>query len=100
MCPAARKIASLADEEVKVWMLYDMQSLPSWTRGRLVLIGDAAHPFLPCTIDANSSPSKPSSQKLIESQSWVKAAQWRSKTPCASRAFFPKPHPHPKSKED
>jgi 2-polyprenyl-6-methoxyphenol hydroxylase-like FAD-dependent oxidoreductase len=54
MCPAAREIVSLADEEVKVWVLYDMQSLPSWTQGRLVLIGDAAHPFLPCTIDANS----------------------------------------------
>lgn len=25
-----------------------MQSLPTWTRDRLVLIGDAAHPFLPC----------------------------------------------------
>lgn len=25
-----------------------MQSLPTWTKDRLVLIGDAAHPFLPC----------------------------------------------------
>jgi salicylate hydroxylase len=50
MCPAARKIVSLADSDVKVWVLYDMQSLPTWTRERLVLIGDAAHPFLPCTI--------------------------------------------------
>jgi salicylate hydroxylase len=49
MCPAARKIVSLADSDVKVWVLYDMQSLPTWTRQRLVLIGDAAHPFLPCT---------------------------------------------------
>jgi salicylate hydroxylase len=49
MCPAARKIVALAPADVKVWVLYDMQALPSWTRERLVLIGDAAHPFLPCT---------------------------------------------------
>jgi hypothetical protein len=54
MCPAARKIVSLADTDVKVWVLYDMQSLPTWTRQRLVLIGDAAHPFLPCIYKANS----------------------------------------------
>lgn len=49
MCPAARKIVALAPADVKVWVLYDMRALPSWTRERLVLIGDAAHPFLPCT---------------------------------------------------
>ncbi|KAK4551894.1 hypothetical protein LTR86_010795 [Recurvomyces mirabilis] len=32
---------------VKVYPLFDMYSLPTFVRGRLALIGDAAHPFLP-----------------------------------------------------
>jgi len=29
------------------WALYDREPLPSWTCGRLTLLGDAAHPMLP-----------------------------------------------------
>jgi salicylate hydroxylase len=29
------------------WGLYDRRPLPSWTNGRLALLGDAAHPMLP-----------------------------------------------------
>ncbi|KAL2134904.1 hypothetical protein VTI74DRAFT_10539 [Chaetomium olivicolor] len=32
---------------LKVWQLMDMETLPTWTSGRLALLGDAAHPFLP-----------------------------------------------------
>lgn len=32
---------------VKVWQLMDMDKLPSWTSGKLALLGDAAHPFTP-----------------------------------------------------
>jgi salicylate hydroxylase len=29
------------------WGLYDREPLPTWTAGRLTLLGDAAHPMLP-----------------------------------------------------
>jgi salicylate hydroxylase len=29
------------------WALYDRDPLPRWTRGRITLLGDAAHPMLP-----------------------------------------------------
>jgi salicylate hydroxylase len=29
------------------WALYDREPLPTWTNGRLSLLGDAAHPMLP-----------------------------------------------------
>lgn len=32
---------------VKVWQLMDMETLPTWTVGKLALLGDAAHPFTP-----------------------------------------------------
>lgn len=32
---------------IKVWQLMDMDKLPSWTSGKLALLGDAAHPFTP-----------------------------------------------------
>jgi 2-polyprenyl-6-methoxyphenol hydroxylase-like FAD-dependent oxidoreductase len=46
--PAVVKLLGMAEEEtLKVWELLDMEGLESWTVGRLVLVGDAAHPFTP-----------------------------------------------------
>jgi salicylate hydroxylase len=33
--------------EWRRWALFNAESLPSWTRGRVTLLGDAAHPILP-----------------------------------------------------
>ncbi|KAI1368724.1 hypothetical protein F5Y08DRAFT_335290 [Xylaria arbuscula] len=46
--PVLKRLISKVDEsELKVWQLLDMEKLPSWTKGRLALLGDAAHPFTP-----------------------------------------------------
>lgn len=43
-----RKLLDKADpENFRIWPLYDMQTLPTFAKGRLALIGDAAHPFTP-----------------------------------------------------
>ena len=43
------RIRSIADnvEITFRWALYDREPLPVWTRQRLSLLGDAAHPMLP-----------------------------------------------------
>jgi len=43
------RIGALLSQVVKTfrWALYDREPLPAWTRGRLTLLGDAAHPMLP-----------------------------------------------------
>jgi hypothetical protein len=46
--PALKQLISKVDEsELKVWQLLDMEKLPSWTKAKLALLGDAAHPFTP-----------------------------------------------------
>ncbi|KAJ5496168.1 Monooxygenase FAD-binding [Penicillium fimorum] len=45
--PGVQQIIASADRNLKVWDLYDMEALPTWTRGHAALLGDAAHPFQP-----------------------------------------------------
>ncbi len=44
-----QRIEQLLSEVRKTfrWALYDREPLPVWTKGRLTLLGDAAHPMLP-----------------------------------------------------
>jgi 2-polyprenyl-6-methoxyphenol hydroxylase-like FAD-dependent oxidoreductase len=47
--PRVVAILKLAEEsDLKCWTLLDMDKVPKFTHGKLVLVGDAAHPFLPC----------------------------------------------------
>lgn len=46
--PMAEALLTMVDEsDLKVWTLLDMERIPTWTKGNLALLGDAAHPFLP-----------------------------------------------------
>ncbi|CAK4030377.1 FAD binding domain-containing [Lecanosticta acicola] len=40
-------IAKADPKTLKVWTLLDMDEIPIWSKEKLALIGDAAHPFLP-----------------------------------------------------
>jgi 2-polyprenyl-6-methoxyphenol hydroxylase-like FAD-dependent oxidoreductase len=46
--PAIKALISKVEpSSIKVWQLLDMEKLETWTKGKLVLLGDAAHPFTP-----------------------------------------------------
>ncbi|KAK3897610.1 hypothetical protein C8A05DRAFT_47840 [Staphylotrichum tortipilum] len=46
--PHLKALIAIADPpSIKVWPLLDMRPLVDWSRDKLVLIGDAAHPCLP-----------------------------------------------------
>ena len=43
----ARRALEYAGDDLSVWDLYDMEEMPRGHNGKLVLMGDAVHPFLP-----------------------------------------------------
>jgi salicylate hydroxylase len=44
--PRITRVLSQVDKCFR-WALYDREPLPTWSKGRLTLLGDAAHPMLP-----------------------------------------------------
>ncbi|KAL9584758.1 MAG: hypothetical protein Q9212_001923 [Teloschistes hypoglaucus] len=46
--PAALRLFHLAHPDgLRVWVLQDMDEIPTWSKNRTVLLGDAGHPLLP-----------------------------------------------------
>ncbi|VUC30777.1 unnamed protein product [Clonostachys rosea] len=49
--PQVKEMLELADSTtLKVWSLLDMDRIPHWYKGRVALMGDAAHPFMPSCV--------------------------------------------------
>jgi salicylate hydroxylase len=49
-CPALRSLLASAGEQDGAWQswhLYDRPAAPTWVKGQVALLGDAAHPMLP-----------------------------------------------------
>ena len=68
---------------MKVYTVGYRDPLPRITKGKLVLIGDAAHPMLPSTPPHANWYAKPN--ELTLEQRTLKAAAWHSKTPPLSK---------------
>lgn len=45
--PVRAMLEKAAEGSVSAYELFDLDPLPSWTKGRVALLGDAAHPFSP-----------------------------------------------------
>jgi len=46
--PAIKALMCKVDiATIRVWQLLDMEKLPTWTAGKMALLGDAAHPLTP-----------------------------------------------------
>lgn len=56
--PVQRMLELAPEESIKLWDLLDMELQPSFIKEKAVLIGDAAHPFLPCELAIGNSTSR------------------------------------------
>jgi hypothetical protein len=81
--PRLKALFAKADPaSIKVWQLMDMATLHTWVSKKLALLGDAAHPCLPCKPHPlpTSSPIATAHQDTF-SKTKHKAAPRQSKTP-------------------
>jgi 2-polyprenyl-6-methoxyphenol hydroxylase-like FAD-dependent oxidoreductase len=63
-----RVLENINISKIKSWPQNDAPFVETWSSKRLVLVGDAAHPFLPCKWKPNEPSAEPSSQVLDEAQ--------------------------------
>lgn len=54
--PEVQQLVGKADDSLRVFALSDFEPLPTWVRGRMALLGDAAHVLQPCESNALASP--------------------------------------------
>lgn len=54
--PEVQQLVEKADDSLRVFALSDFEPLPTWVRGRMALLGDAAHVLQPCESNALASP--------------------------------------------
>jgi len=45
--PIIALLSKVPVNEIKLWQLLDLPALPTWVKGNVALMGDAAHPLLP-----------------------------------------------------
>ncbi|MEM7422616.1 MAG: flavin-dependent oxidoreductase [Pseudomonadota bacterium] len=67
-------------EEVLEWPMVDRDPLPCWSRGRLTLMGDAAHPMYP--IGSNGA-----SQAILDARTLAREILEKGATPAALAAY-------------
>lgn len=63
--PVLRLLDTAPDDGVALWDLLDMELLPNLIKGKALLIGDAAHPFLPRKLPSCKSLYYPSAMSCF-----------------------------------
>lgn len=62
--PVLRLLDTAPDDGVMLWDLLDMELLPNLIKGKALLIGDAAHPFLPRELSSRMCLFRPPSTEF------------------------------------
>lgn len=60
---------------MKAWQLLDMEALPTWTKSKFALMGDAAHPCLPCKLPCPSQQTRLLAPPTVDTNTALDQAQ-------------------------
>ena len=101
--PRIGQVLAQVDQTFR-WALYDREPLPTWSRGRLTLLGDAAHPMLPhlgqganqsiedgmalatilSQVEADAAPAALLAYERLRRERVARSSAGRARTGCAS----------------